>query len=233
MFQKCTRATCTDRYSAIVASERQIAIERMQGLKSSLHIHCEIHKTSGVHEDVFELPELEPNISGMINCALAMRNSSAMDRFRKCMKEEITSRILILPGRPSQEAEVYKMNIMQVFVTHGERIAMKRVLLTMCPNGDWRHERVEFYKDRFPGFTNADDAAIIEFVTTGLMTALVATQPSTYPRHRWTGADRAIDELAIVEACHKLLSTTFMRFAASYAKGSSRASLLAAGQRLR
>jgi len=72
---------------------------------------------------------------------------------------------------------------------------------------------------------------IVEYLTLGLTVALCSAQPSLYPRHRWTGADIAVDELSIMEGCHKLMSTTFLRFAASFVQGAVRVSLLQVGLR--
>lgn len=72
---------------------------------------------------------------------------------------------------------------------------------------------------------------LLEHVTSGLIAALCASQPSLFPRSRWTGADLATDCLGVLEACHRLLSTTFMRFAAAHEQGPRAMRLLAlAGQ---
>ena len=49
--------------------------------------------------------------------------------------------------------------------------------------------------------------------------AFTSHPPSMYPRHRWTGADIACDEIAVMEVAHRLFSTTFARFVWSYQRG--------------
>ena len=73
-----------------------------------LHIDCEVRKTSGVHEDVFALPKLDSNISGMINCALALRSGASMVRFRSCLRQEVMSRLHIRYGLAPAGAKEYK-----------------------------------------------------------------------------------------------------------------------------
>ena len=86
----------------------------------------------------------------------------------------------------------------------------------MPKNGGWRSSRVEFYI--VPGkeaeFRNRK--SVLDHVVAGLTVALAACQPALYNRNRWTGSDIAVDDIAIIEAVHKLLSTTFARFAASF-----------------
>ena len=54
------------------------------------------------------------------------------------------------------------------------------------------------------------DAALTVF-TNGLITALAGTVFEVYPRHRWTGADRAIDRCGLWESAHGLGSATYAR----------------------
>ena len=149
---------------------------------------------------------LDATISGMIRTALAVRCGAGMQRFRKCMSEEVASRLEILNGAPPLSAVAYKRKLLQIFVRHGASVATKRLLLWLAPNGDWRSSRVQFYKRR-DGRGPVDRAAVVEYVSLGLLVALASSQPSLYPRHQWCGADIAVDELAIMEGVHRILST--------------------------
>ena len=116
---------------------------------------------------------------------------------------------------------------MRLFVSQGSALARRRLLLLLCPNGEWRSRSVQFYVSEAspPEFRNP--AYVLRYLTSGLMVALTSAQPHLYPRHRWTGCDLAADDLGVLEACHRLLSTTFARFAASYMKGARAAQALA------
>lgn len=154
---------------------------------------------------------------------LSLHNGSAMGTFRKCLRDEIAARFRVCHGVLPQEAVEYKQWVLRLFVSHGQQLAMRRILLALCPNGDWRSDTVEFYVA--PGQQWERDQQLAH-VTSGLMAALCARQPTLYKRSRWTGADLATDSLGILEACHKLLSGTYLRFAASFESASRARRLL-------
>lgn len=205
------RIVCTDRASANIAAERALRDERGDSW-STLHSFCDVHRTAGAHTKTFVL--LASNVSGMIRCALALRNGAALSRFRTCLAQEIASRFKVKHGSPTAEAKAYKMGVLRLFVSHGAQLAVRRLLLALCPNGDWRREEVEYYPP--PGRPRQPTEVYLKHVTAGLIIALSSAQPSIYPRHRWTGADLATDCLGVMEACHRLLSTAFARFVASF-----------------
>lgn len=207
---QCTRAVCTDRASANLLAERLVGNER--GAKwQTLHIHCEAHKVATCHEVTFGL--IDDHIKGMIHCALSLRDGSSMDTFRACMRAEVSSRIVVRRGAPPAEAVQYKKAVLRLFVSHGAQLPMRRILLALCPNGDWRKEAVECY---LPVGKEYSHDNLVKFVSDGVVSALCASQPVLYKRARWTGADLSTDCLGILEACHGLLSSTYMRFAASF-----------------
>lgn len=222
-FQDAMRIVCTDANAANTAAERMIVKERCGW--SALHTQCEIHKTSACHVKTFVL--LDDNVRGMVHCALSLRQGAAMTRFRRCLGEEVASRFEVKAGAPPRDAQEHKRKLLRLFASHGPSLPTRHVLLALCPNGDWRAPRVQhFVPARELG--KVDRAAVMAHVTGGLLTALCARQPDLYPRHRWTGADIATDMLGLLESCHNLLSTTYLRFAASF-EARSRASRILAG----
>ena len=230
LFKARLRATCTDRGSGNAPCERALAAERFKWPQGRVQWACEVHKTATIHEEVLNVQPLDATISGMIRTALALRSGTGMQRFREALVQEVRSRLQVLCGPPPREATAYRRTMLNMFVRHGASTATKRLLLVLCPNGEWRAQRVQFYL-RSDGRGPQQEEAVAEYVSLGLVVALCSAQPKLYPRHRWTGADIAVDELAILEACHRLMSSTFFRFAASHVKGALRAALLAAGLR--
>ena len=110
---------------------------------------------------------------------------------------------------------------------------MRRTLLLLCPNGDWRNDEVEYYvrPDAPPELQERE--GIFDHVTNGMVCALAAAQPRIYNWSKWTGSDLAIDHLGIFEAVHKLLSATFARYCADYHTGTKDANFLRMGEVLR
>lgn len=220
-FQQRTRAICSDRAATNVAAERLLANERGEQWRS-LHLFCSSHKVATAHEMVFCL--VDGHIRGMIHCVLALHNSSAMSAFREALREEVASRFRLRQGVVSEGALAYKRWVLKLFVSHGQQLPMRRVLLAMCPNGDWRSREIEYVLQ--PGQEWTREQAL-QHITSGLLAALCAAQPKLYRRARWTGADASTDSLGILEACHCLLSTTFFRFLAGYQKGAGVQQMLA------
>jgi hypothetical protein len=217
-FKGRTRAVTTDGFSANPVAENSIASDRNGGVSNRLHVICDTHGVAGVYGKVFK--PLDRHITGVIRTAMSLRNGAAMARWRKCLRLEVVDRLELLDGSPPREATEYKKFILRLFVSHGACLLMRRILLILCPNGEWRHHRVQFYIGFGSPFANLPRSEVVDHVTNGLLLALASTQPPIYNRSKWTGSDIAVDSLSIVEAVHRLLSTTYCRFVASYLKGS-------------
>ena len=233
IFQGHTRAATTDAHPSNICVESSISRDRSAvgcGCPS-LHLLCEVHKTAGIYKKTFA--PLDSRITGVIRCALSMRTAGGMSVFRSCMREEIASRIEVLDGHPPLAARVYKMCLLKVFASQGSCATTRRALLSLCPNGDWRSNNIEFYLRDSDTFSRADTGAIVKHVTNGLTVALAAATPHLYNRSKWTGADVAVDDLAVLEGVHRLLSTTIARFSARYVGGARRDQLLQWGYRSR
>lgn len=223
-FAKATRVACTDRYSANLSAEPAVVEERGAPW-SGLHVHCDIHKTARIYTKAFSA--FENHIRGMIHTALALGTGTSLARFRKAVKEEIASRFVLKHGSPPVEAVQYKQAIMSVFLSGGKQVAVRRILLAQAPNGDWRNHEIEYYVPLIQPQPTREQC--LEHMVAGLLAAFTACKPHLYPRHRWTGAEMTVDSLGIFEACHKLLSTSFMRFAAGFEPASRARAVLGAG----
>ena len=227
VFKRQSRIATTDSHPANILCEQHIARERGDPAQSdNLHQLCDVHKLQTCHEK--EMALVAEDVSGMVNLALSLRNGANMERFRACLADEIASRLEVLEGSCPPEAKAHKKRVLGHFIRHGASVATRRLLLVVGPNGDWRARCVQVYVPLgHAAATSRRDVA--EQLASSLIVALCNSQPSLYPRSRWTGADIACDELALLESVHKLLSTTYFRFAAGFAKGAARAQLLAAG----
>ena len=229
-FNRITRAATTDALAANRACERSIMPTRgVAHHGHSLHLLCGVHATALVYSKSFA--PLDPEMSGAIRLALSLRTGGGMTRFRKCLREEVASRLDVLHGRAPPSALAHKRALLRRVVAHGCAVETRQALLVLCPNGDWRKANVEYYV--LPGSPLTDPGAILEHVTNGLVIALASSQPHVYNRSKWTGSDIAVDQLGVFEACHRLLSTTYARFCASFASGSLAAQYLMSGRAMR
>ena len=127
--------------------------------------------------------------------------------------EEIRLRLVVLRGQPSKEAQEHKQLMFHIFFSGGgKQLLAERMILSKLPNGDWRNRRqVEYY-------TSPDippprsKVAISQLLEAGLCHVLAGKKPSLWARHRWTGADLAVEELGRLECVHGLLKPTYQRF---------------------
>ena len=230
-FAGLTRAVCTYAFSGNIGAELSIANDRsaISSGCSSLHLLCGVHATAGCYTKTFAL--LNPHITGVIRAALALRTGAAMSRFRDCLRMEIASRLAVKDGLAPAGALQYKVAVCRLFVSHGRSVVTRRALLALCPNGEWRVSSVEYYHG--PRGRQLNDEAILDTLTEGLVVALASSQPTLYNRSKWTGSDMAVDDLGIFEAVHRLLSTTFARFCASFHSGTLAKQFLTLGLELR
>lgn len=215
-----------DNGSENLPCDRGVAREQFGSIDHLDEHKCRIHKASTLHGKTFAFKELDYCVRSMVHVALSVRTGGAMVRFEKALAEEVASRFELLCGQPSSAALEYKRVILSLFCSHGARVQTKRILLISGPNGEWRSDLIQFYVAPSLGLISRE--AAIAHVVKGLLLAFCSAQFSIYPQNDWTGADIATDELGIFEACHRLLTTTFLRFSASYVGGTFRTSLLQA-----
>ena len=208
-FKLCTRASTTDQGSSNIRAEKAIATDRGANW-STIHHFCEAHITSTCFGKTFD-GLLASDVSGLIHCALSLRHGASLNAFRACLRAEVEVRLVVKRGFPPPSAQQHKAAMMQIFLA-GQSELETQALLSKLPNGDWRNkQQVEFYLPLGSQATPSR-AAIARLLAHGLVYALLRSKPKTWPRHRWTGAGEAVDELARLEAVHGLLTATYQRF---------------------
>ena len=203
-----SRMSSTDKAPSNHRAERATLSARPAGW-SSLSLSCEVHDNARTLGSTYDglVPE---QVTGILACALSLRHTGALTMFRTALKEEIGSRLDILRGAPDADALAHKHQLMDVYFAAGSKTVAQMVLLSALPNGDWRNsETVEHYIDvDVPAPSKTSVAATLE---AGLCHALLNKKPHPWARHRWTGFELALDELALLESIHKLLSTSYKR----------------------
>ena len=101
--------------------------------------------------------------------------------------------------------------LLRLFCARGRNAIAKRALLLLLPSGDWSSRRPEMYVPANSQMTAAEAERIM---SNGLVTALAGSSFELYPRHRWCGADLAIDRCGILEAVHELGSGAYTHYLA-------------------
>ena len=95
-----------------------------------------------------------------------------------------------------------------------------------------RSDDIEFYSGIGPPGLDTFDKCLA-YVVNGIITVFTSSQLRFYPRHRWIGMDLALDEQAVMEACHRLLSCVYCRFTAAFLTGGGRVQLMEHLKKLR
>ena len=132
-YKGMSRVCTTDAAASNIAAEASIAKDRGED-SPNLHQLCTIHGTAGVYKKTFAV--LDETITGVARAALSLRSPGAMVVFRRCLKEEIDSRLHINYGFPPDSCMRYKAMLMQIFAKQGTAVATRRCLLSVCPK--WR-----------------------------------------------------------------------------------------------
>ena len=199
-----TRLTTTDMAGANVVAEKLIMAGRDESW-GHFHNFCNVHVISRSISRSLEL--FSKDVTGMINCSLALSIGSSMERFRRSLAHVLAQKIVVTPGSSSLEAHRHRDFVLDLFCTTGSKVALKQYLLKKLPNGNWQdREQVQVFVTPGVAYNESD---IKEKVISGLLLVLSGKLLRTFPRHRWLGADMAIYEVGLCEAVHGLASQAF------------------------
>ena len=221
-FNLQSRVVSRDQAGANKKAERGIQHER-HGKWAALELDCEIHATARAFNKTYD-QLLSDDVSGLLNVALCLRSGANMTLFRRCLQQECLSTLKIYFAPIPAEAQEYRRHILQTFVSTGSNRLLNRVLLSKLPNGLWsKTSVVEVYMPpHMGGHVNQDRLAAM--LTMSLCYVLTGSKPHLFARHRWTGCDLAVEELARLEGIHGLLSRTWSRFVSNLSTTSNKAS---------
>ncbi len=125
----------------------------------------------------------------------------------------------------SATAQQNKDHCSALLVGTGTCVAARRVLLLTLANGDWQCSgEIQHYINGDP---ENDEDMLRSEMADGLTQALCSRAPHIYPRHRWTGADLSVDQLALMTCLHSLLRPVYCSFMEKFGKQSTVAGTLA------
>jgi hypothetical protein len=179
-----------------------------------LHLFCKVHRASTSHTKTFLL--VDTAVSGIVRFSLALRAGTAMRQFRAALRAVLLEKLVVLRGESSREASEHRASVLSVFVSRGPHLRARTATLATCLNGDWQNRnRAEVYLPH--GAT--DNKKVRTKLVSLVVWALTSRAPPTYPRHRWTGADEALDYVGLMQSVHGLASSAFLRWLAGRRDG--------------
>eukprot|EP00971_Amphidinium_carterae_P119762 2372506-Amphidinium_carterae.2 len=209
-FHMRTRAVTTDAAHSNIKTECSINHDRGKGWKP-LALHCEVHYTSNTCKRV--IPSIVPEVvSGLLHTALSLQHGSGMTVFRACLRAVIQERLQICKGAPGLAADEYRLNALRLFGNKTSNLGMVQnmLLLRLC-NGDWRKTHtIEHYQR--PLDHALDRQTLVDLVCDGMIVSVAGQRPVTFPQHRWTGADKAVEQIGLLSVIHNVLRPAYERF---------------------
>ena len=202
---KC-RISTTDLAGGNIGAEK--LYKSLRGAEwSHIHLACNVHIVARMHSKALSF--WEADISGALNLSLCLSAGAAMTKFRAALADIVSERLTITRHKPSLEAEKHKAFLLKLFGSTGTKKAERHFLLSSVITGDWRlRDVLQVY---IPPGLPVDLPAVQKNVLEAATNAISRSNFHVFPRHRWLGADRALDEIGLCEGVFGLCSAAFAR----------------------
>ena len=213
---------CVDQGGGNLRAEKMLLAERGEADEWSHLMHfCEIHGVARSFDKTFN-GLLSDDISALISYALSVRNASAMALYRESLQEVVQERIVYKLGLPPLSTKSFKQELLREYMDTSTDVAAKDLMLLTVLNGDWtNHSVVEFYLACYPGVLPADPKMRSSFISTTVAQSLASSLPKVWPRHRWLGAKKSVNDIMILGHIHGLLLPVYQRFVSKLSRGGS------------
>eukprot|EP00971_Amphidinium_carterae_P352793 6492731-Amphidinium_carterae.1 len=206
-FQVKVRASCSDQAGENHRAEDAVVRNRQDWL--DWHSNCDVHKTASVCKRSYAIL-LAKELEGLLHSSLSLRTAGSLLLFKRCLKQVVSHKLVILSGSPSLAAQEYKKRCLDLFFGDSTTKLWQQMILLALPNGDWQNlDHVEYYKESGDTRSNDEIAQVLE---TGLACALLLHKPPVYVRSRWTGLDLCVDALMRIECIHGLMTESYKLF---------------------
>ena len=190
-FQMPVRSVVADQAASNLACEASLAALRGAPW-TSFHIHCDTHRIAICFKRSME-GIMGQDVSSMIKCAISLREAGKFVIFKQALLEELRSReLVIVEGPLSQPAAAHRQLLMEILLQRqiNKDPVGKMVMVESTFTGDWRKPCLEYV---IPvGTPVPSRSKVRQLMETVALSILTSTQPSIYPRHRWTGAEESI-----------------------------------------
>ena len=148
------------------------------------------------------------HISCALNMALFLGLGENMVLFRKSLALLIRRRLKVIRAAPPPHVRRHQDWVLSSFCAQGPKARVRRCTLQALLNGDWTcHQEVQVY---LAPEVEVDLPKLQEQVIQGVMLALASRTLRQYPRHRWLGAEGALDDILLLQCVHGLCSAAFL-----------------------
>ena len=200
------RCVTTDSANTNFAVERRMCESRGCAWRS-LHLPCNVHKVSTCYSRT--LGFIDGDISAWLNLSLSLSSNAALRTFRRALGQIIAERLVVRVGVPPVHYRQHQQAALDLFLSGPEHEG-NRALLMNALNGDWT-DRLQVWTP--PGEAQAlDRNQLVRLIVRCLVCCCCSRNFRLYPRHRWTGADAAVDDIGLLVCIHQLMGPVYNRF---------------------
>ena len=211
-FRTKLRYQCMDGAPSNGVAERLFMAQPERKGWESMFVRCEVHLVQLNIKKTFHA--LVPNLlRGQLHFSLAINEGDGLRVLQQCVRDVVQERVLVLRDvSPPADILPFKRHVMALVLARGRNMVMKRLLMQCLPNGNWqRRDRIEIYVPPGPEVCIPSLAAV---VAEAIVTIVAGARYTTYSANRWTKADEALDEIALMDIFCGVGSEAFRRFCA-------------------
>ena len=215
-FRRRQRFAMNDGDGAVEKCERAFAEQTV-----SLRPKCVVHKIATDLKNTV-LP-MESCVSGMSNASLALSSSQRVQTFRSTLRALLSSCLVWNEStQPSARDLRYASRVLQLFLPDtSKRCSLRRAIVLSLLNGAYDQPEI-VHNCRGCCF---DRNHCLQKLGTFFVGAVCSASPPTWPRHRWRGADKAVEYFGLLEATHGLFPRTFFLWQSTEHRGASLTSI--------
>lgn len=211
-FRRCQRLVTTDGDGAIARAERAMA--QSESRSATMHQLCDVHRVSAIGKRSAEI--ISGDVTGMIQLALSLSSAGAMASFRRILRRALLDRLRIRLGTPGLVADERRGALLDLFfpIIPGRGTSVfRRRLIAGLANGDW--DKPDVFEHYCNGCCKSEEDTRHK-VCTLLVNVLARHACPTFPRSRWTRADRTLRWLGGLWVVHNLLPTVYSEWACRF-----------------
>ena len=220
LFATKRHISCCDRYAANTLAEKSLGADDPSWVRGNWY--CDSHRVAQVLRCSGQL--LPQDVSGMLSCALAMRDMGALVRLRQILREVLLAKLEICYDEPpGGRVQQYRTAIFDKLLPLPQQLNRRsskdgkvmlrlrqRFVLGQLMNGDLESPSIIHFC-RYRCCRDADHTAA-KFAHYAV-NALLPHKCPKYILSRWTGQEACITYVSLLAAHHNLLEDVFTRFA--------------------
>lgn len=211
-FERRQRLASTDGDGGVARAER--ALGKRSPEDGLLHVDCLMHRGANNRKRIMN-GLLSTSVSATIRLCLCLHFSTSMGLFRADLRSVLADRLQYRVGAPPAEHRPRLQALLSLFCSGKDSASqVRRAIISTFANGPLDSE---FFVHYCTGCC-AGAADCLQKVQIFMVAALAGTMPAIFTQSRWTGQERSLDFIGLLEGLSRLFSRTFAKFSARFAQ---------------